>query len=60
MRLLEIEKKARGMGIKDTWKFTKQELIKVIQRNEGNNPCFQTAGKQCSQMSCCWRDDCLR
>ncbi len=60
MRLLEVEKKARGMGIKDTWKFTKAELIKVIQRSEGNSSCFGTAGKQCAQLDCCWRDDCLR
>jgi len=60
MRLLEVEKKARNMGVKDTWKFTKAELIKVIQRNEGNMSCFGTAGKHCSQLDCCWREDCLR
>jgi hypothetical protein len=60
MRLSEIEKRARSLGLKDTWKYSKKELVKSIQRKEGNFDCFSTAGTYCSQMSCCWRDDCLR
>lgn len=60
MRLGEVEKRARLMGIGDTWKFSKKELIKTIQRKEGNFDCFGNAKNSCSQMACCWREDCLR
>lgn len=60
MRLSEVEKKAKNMGIKDTWKYSKKELIKTIQRQEGNNQCFNTAKPCCSELVCCWREDCLR
>ncbi len=60
MRLSEIEKKARSIGIRDTWRFSKKDLIRSIQRKEGNFECFGTAGAVCDQMACCWREDCLR
>jgi hypothetical protein len=60
MRLSEIEKKARTLGIKDTWRLSKKELVKSIQRAEGNFDCFGTAMGNCSQMACCWRVDCVR
>lgn len=61
IRLSEIEKKARGIGIKDTWKLSKKELIKQIQYKEGNFDCFGSANRGvCDQLACCWREDCLR
>lgn len=61
MRLSEIEKKARGVGVKDTWKYSKKDLIKAIQRQEGNFDCFGTAKRSsCDQLACCWRNDCLK
>lgn len=61
MRLSEVEKKAKGLGIKDTWKYSKQDLIRTIQHKEGNSGCFSTAKSgSCSQMACCWREDCLK
>lgn len=60
MRLAEIEKKARAVGIKDTWKYAKKDLIKTIQRKEGNFDCFGTAANYCDQSDCYWRGDCLR
>jgi hypothetical protein len=60
MRLIEIEKRARNVGIKDTWKYSKKDLVKAIQRQEGNFDCFGTATNFCDQRTCCWRDDCLR
>jgi hypothetical protein len=62
MRLSEIERKAKGLGIRDTWKFSKKDLIKTIQRSEGFVDCFGTTNAKagCSQMACCWRTDCLR
>ena len=59
MRLLAIEKKAKGLGVTDTWKYTKGDLIKIIQKKEGNNECFATRSRsKCGQISCCWRPDC--
>jgi len=60
MRLMEIERKARTLGIKDTWKCSKKDLIKAIQRKEGNFDCFGTAVSYCDQLACCWRGECLR
>ena len=61
MRLSEIEKKARGLGIKDTWKYSKKDLIKTIQRNEGNVDCFANSNSvTCDQLHCSWRDDCVK
>ncbi|MFH0936039.1 MAG: SAP domain-containing protein [Candidatus Omnitrophota bacterium] len=60
MRLLEVERKARSVGIRDTWKYAKTELIKRIQCSEGYSPCFGTDNKSCAHMDCCWKDDCLK
>ena len=60
MRLSEIEKKAKELGIKDTWKLSKKDLVKTIQRKEGNFDCFGSAGNSCNQMGCSWRVDCIR
>ena len=60
MRISEIEKKAKTAGIKDSWKLPKKDLIKAIQRSEGNFDCFGSAIKSCSQTSCCWINDCLK
>ena len=61
MRISDIEKKARSLGIKDTWKFSKKDLVRLIQRNEGNFDCYGTAVlKMCDQNGCYWRVDCLK
>jgi hypothetical protein len=60
MRLTEIEKKAHSLGIKHTWRFSKKDLIRNIQRSEGSFDCFGKAtNKECNQAACCWRGDCL-
>ncbi|MBM3245331.1 MAG: hypothetical protein FJZ15_06035 [Candidatus Omnitrophica bacterium] len=59
MRLIDIDKKAKSLGIKCTWLFSKKSLIKRIQRKEGNIPCFGNSNN-CSQFACCWREDCLK
>lgn len=59
MKMTDIQKKAKAMGIKPG-KMKKAELIRTIQSEEGNYSCFLTEDSaQCSQESCCWRDDCL-
>ena len=61
MRLSEITRKAKSVGLKDTWKYSKKDLIKAIQRKEGNFDCFGTViTGQCNQNGCCWRVDCVR
>jgi len=60
MRTSEIEKKARELGIRDTWKYSKKELIRQIQNKEGNFACFGTAVSKCSQTACCWMSDCVK
>ena len=60
MRLSEIEKKARDLGLKDTWKLSKKELVRSIQRKEGNFDCFGRAINSCDQSTCSWRVDCIK
>lgn len=39
---------------------SKQELIRKIQREEGNFDCFASAtAGECDQTMCSWRKDCL-
>jgi hypothetical protein len=59
MRLVEIEKKAHSLGIKNTWRFSKKDLVRSIQRAEGNFDCFGKAKGSCDQTACCWRSDCI-
>ena len=35
-------------------------LIRSIQRAEGNLDCYRRGLQQCDQMSCFWRDHCLK
>jgi len=58
MKLTEVQAKAKKMGIK-TNKLKKADLIRKIQTEEGNQPCFQRNDQFCEQMDCCWRDDCF-
>ena len=59
MKYVEIRKKAKSLGVK-TSKIKKADLIRKIQKAEGNVDCFGSADDFCDQQSCCWRDDCLR
>ena len=56
----EIREMARLWGIRST-RMEKAEIIRAIQRAEGNFDCFGTAtGEECDQEECLWRDDCFR
>ncbi len=58
MRVEEIRNIARERGIK-TGKMTKSDLIRTIQREEGNSDCFGLpASLPCDQVECLWRGDC--
>jgi len=40
-------------------KAKKLDLIRAIQEQEGNFPCFGSADLYCDQNSCIFREDCL-
>jgi hypothetical protein len=60
MNLKYIKGIAQKQGVK-TGKMKKEEIIRAIQRAEGNFDCFGTAvSSECSQTDCLWREDCLK
>ncbi len=59
MTLPEIKKLAQQVGVPATG--NKVDLIKSIQRKEGNFDCFGSATDNfCDQWNCLWRNDCLK
>lgn len=59
MELREIREMARAMGVRARG-IDKAELIRAIQRAEGNFDCFGSAvGDECEQENCIWREDCF-
>ncbi|MDA8077465.1 MAG: Rho termination factor N-terminal domain-containing protein [Nitrospiraceae bacterium] len=60
MNLKQIKEIAKTKGI-NGGKMKKDELIRSIQKTEGNFDCFGTAGLgHCSQEDCLWREDCIK
>jgi hypothetical protein len=58
MKLDEIKKIAEKHGIKPG-KMRKADLVREIQKAEGNPSCYETGQSQgCGQPQCSWRDDC--
>jgi hypothetical protein len=52
MKLQEIKNIAKGRGVNPAH-MKKDEIIKAIQRAEGNNDCFGTAlSLKCGQINC--------
>jgi hypothetical protein len=59
MKIQKIRAIARGKGL-EPGKAEKAELIRAIQRQEGNFDCFATAyDGVCDQGGCLWREDCF-
>lgn len=58
MLMQEIRTIARDRGVKPG-KLNKANLIRTIQKEEGNFDCFGTAAMACDQDRCLWRSDCL-
>jgi len=58
MRYQDIQKMAKRMGLQAN-KMRKTEMVRAIQRAEGNNACYGTAVSFCEQHNCLWREDCL-
>lgn len=59
MHIQTIRSIAKEKGIK-AGRMTKADMIRAIQRTEGNFDCFGTpTNGECDQLQCVWRDDCL-
>ncbi len=59
MKLQEIKVIAKSKGVKNI-NFKKTDLIRAIQKTEGNSDCFgNTKANECGQKKCLWREDCL-
>jgi|WetSurMetagenome_2_1015567.scaffolds.fasta_scaffold181909_1 hypothetical protein len=58
MEIQKIRQIARKKGI-DFRHVSKPDLIRTIQRVEGNYDCFASRPVSgCDQMNCLWREDC--
>jgi len=59
MKIQKIRTIAKEKGIK-TSNLIKPELIRAIQKSEGNFDCYGSATSGfCDQVNCLWRKDCL-
>jgi hypothetical protein len=60
MKMEEVRAKANALGLKKTFGLTKVELIRKVQKAEGNFDCYGTAKDYCDQLQCSFREDCLK
>jgi hypothetical protein len=59
MDIQQIRRIALSMGIR-TKGIEKADLVRAIQRAEGNFDCYGTAvDEECDQESCLWKEDCF-
>ena len=59
MKVEEIRKIAKNMGLKNITKISKTPLIRTIQQSEGNPQCFAVNPTTCGQGNCLWLKDCF-
>ena len=57
MKVTEIRTKARDLGVKNSARMNKSDLIKAIQTAEGNSPCYSEI-VDCRINDCLWRPEC--
>lgn len=58
MKMQELREIAKKRGIK-TANMKKADIIRIIQREEGNNDCYCSGNAdKCGQTECLWKDDC--
>jgi hypothetical protein len=58
MKIQEVREIAKQRDIR-TANMKKVDIIRTIQREEGNSDCYNTGySDHCGQDACCWRDDC--
>ncbi len=61
MTITEIRRLAQSLGLARVSRMKKGDLVRAVQRAEGNFDCYASAGRfDCPQTSCCWRRDCLK
>lgn len=60
MKMQTVKEIAKEKGLQPM-NMKKTDLIRSIQRHEGNSDCFASAySRQCSQTACLWKDDCIK
>jgi hypothetical protein len=60
MTLTQVKDMAKTKGLK-VGNMKKGNIIRAIQKTEGNFDCFGTATNgECEQADCLWRADCLQ
>jgi hypothetical protein len=60
MKIHDIREIAKKNGVR-VGRMKKTELIRAIQKTEGNDDCFATPYvRECNQMNCLWREDCMK
>lgn len=60
LNIMVLRKKAREMGLELPKTAKKGDIVRAIQKAEGNAECFDSAGPFCPETACCWRGDCAR
>ncbi len=60
MKIADIQKIAKNMGINAGAKTAKKNFIRQIQIKEENYPCYDTGNNDCNQYGCSWREDCIK
>ncbi len=59
MKIQKIRQIAKKRGV-NFGNMNKTDLIRTIQRAEGNADCFATKPVgECSEINCLWREDCM-
>lgn len=60
MTIKQVKEIAKVKGLK-VGNMKKENIIRSIQRAEGNNDCFGSSNAgTCDQFNCLWREDCLK
>jgi hypothetical protein len=60
MKIQKVREIAKKKGVAAE-KMNQTDLIRAIQKAEGNNDCFATTQvRECNQMNCLWREDCMK
>lgn len=58
MKMQDVRKLAKALGINSFGK-KKVDLVREIQRKEGNFDCYQRSQAWCDQLECAFRESCL-
>jgi hypothetical protein len=58
MKIGDVRMKAMGRGV-ESKKMKKSDLIRAIQKAEGNVSCYGSGNRDCPHTDCCFMDDCM-